>query len=58
MTATTVPDRDYPRLLVTGGACQLLGNSLEGVGAQLNSFGQFFATRDPRQIQFGLKFYF
>jgi outer membrane receptor protein involved in Fe transport len=26
--------------------------------AAISQFGQFFSTRDPRQIQFGLKFYF
>ena len=32
-------------------------NSISNLAA-VSQFGQFFSTRDPRQIQFGLKFYF
>ena len=32
-------------------------NSISNLAA-ISQFGQFFSTRDPRQIQFGLKFYF
>ena len=32
-------------------------NSIQNLAA-ISQFGQFFSTRDPRQIQFGLKFYF
>ena len=33
-------------------------NSIQALVATGSQFGQFFSTRDPRQIQFGLKFYF
>jgi hypothetical protein len=45
----TIPDR-----LPTDAAFSSISN-LTATGSQ---FGQFFSTRDPRQIQFGLKFYF
>lgn len=44
----TIPDR-----LATDAAFNNIQN-LSGV----SQFGQFFSTRDPRQIQLGLKFYF
>jgi outer membrane receptor protein involved in Fe transport len=44
----TIPDR-----LPTDAAF----NSIQNLAA-ISQFGQFFSTRDPRQIQFGLKFYF
>lgn len=44
----TIPDR-----LPTDAAFSSISNL-----AAISQFGQFFATRDPRQIQFGLKFYF
>ena len=44
----TIPDR-----LPTDPAFSSISNL-----AAISQFGQFFATRDPRQIQFGLKFYF
>ena len=33
-------------------------NSIQSLVATGSAFGQFFSTRDPRQIQFGLKFNF
>ena len=44
----TIPDR-----LPTDAAFNSISNL-----AAISQYGQFFATRDPRQIQFGLKFYF
>lgn len=44
----TIPDR-----LPTDAAFNSISNL-----AAISQFGQFFATRDPRQVQFGLKFYF
>ena len=44
----TIPDR-----LPTDAAF----NNISNLNA-ISQFGQFFSTRDPRQIQFGLKFYF
>ena len=44
----TIPDR-----LPTDAAFNSISNL-----AAISQFGQFFSTRDPRQIQFGLKFYF
>jgi outer membrane receptor protein involved in Fe transport len=44
----TIPDR-----LPTDPAFSSIQNL-----AAISQFGQFFATRDPRQVQFGLKFYF
>lgn len=44
----TIPDR-----LPTDPAFNSISNL-----AAISQFGQFFATRDPRQIQLGLKFYF
>lgn len=44
----TIPDR-----LPTDPAFNSISNL-----AAISQFGQFFSTRDPRQIQFGLKFYF
>jgi hypothetical protein len=44
----TIPDR-----LPTDAAFSSISNL-----AAISQFGQFFSTRDPRQIQFGLKFYF
>ncbi len=44
----TIPDR-----LPTDPAFNNISNL-----AAISQFGQFFSTRDPRQIQFGLKFYF
>ena len=44
----TIPDR-----LPTDPAFNSISNL-----AAVSQFGQFFSTRDPRQIQFGLKFYF
>jgi outer membrane receptor protein involved in Fe transport len=44
----TIPDR-----LPTDSAFNSISNL-----AAISQFGQFFSTRDPRQIQFGLKFYF
>jgi len=45
----TIPDR-----LPTDAAFDSVQN-LININSQ---FGQFFSTRDPRQIQLGLKFYF
>ena len=44
----TIPDR-----LPTDPAFNSISNL-----AAISQFGQFFSTRDPRQLQFGLKFYF
>jgi len=33
-------------------------NSIQSLVASGSAFGQFFSTRDPRQVQFGLKFNF
>ena len=44
----TIPDR-----LPTDAAF----NSIQNLSA-ISQFGQFFSTRNPREIQLGLKFYF
>jgi len=44
----TIPDR-----LPTDAAFSSISNL-----AAISAFGQFFSTRDPRQVQLGLKFYF
>ena len=49
----TIPD-----LLPTSAAFDSIENLQRLSPAATNRFGQFFSTRDPRQVQLGLKFYF